>query len=246
MLEQFSKEIRLTYADCDWRAEQRVSAVMRQIQEIAGEHLAALSIPRRLLWEQGFVFLLTRVQLRIERMPCAEETVRVITQPYEPKGALYFRDVNFETTDGERLLTAQTAWVLADPQEHRIRRPSEFPHKIPMTQAEYEYGWAREKIRTPENAFGETVRLVRYSDIDVNGHMNNAVYSDIVADCLPSEVHHNWRLRQYTISFIGEARLDDELHLCTVQTMRGTWYVGAQKADGARCFESQSHWEPRV
>lgn len=244
MLERFVKNVRLTYAECDCCAQMRPSAVMRQIQETASEHLEALSLPRRLLWDDGFVFLLTRVHLLVERMPCAEDTVCIATQAYQPKGAQFFRDVLFETPSGERMLTARSAWVLANPQGHKIRRPAELPYHLPIVQADYDYSWARAHITAPaEQAGEETTRAVRFSDIDVNRHMNNAVYADIVADCLPQELHENWRLRSYLVSFIGEAQLGAVLHVSAAQTGGGMWYVGAQKQDGTRCFETETCWD---
>ena len=56
------------------------------------------------------------------------------------------------------------------------------------------------------------IRTVRYSDLDGNGHLYNAVYSDIAVDALPDPLRRK-QLRQFQINFNHEAMLDEEIHL---------------------------------
>ena len=244
-MERYQKQVRLSYTECDFHGELRPSAMMRHIQEAAGEHLDALSISRELLWEEGYVFLLTRVRLKIHKIPTAGETIKIVTQPYPPKGAQYFRRVFFNSMDGKTLAIADTAWVLANPDTHKIIRPSEFPHQIHYAREDYDYGWIRERIQKPDTLEPVGNRTLRWSDIDVNMHMNNAVYSDIMLDCLPEQCYRKYALQEYTICFIGEAQLGDKLTLFAKETAPGIWFVGAQKRDGP-CFETITKWKNRA
>jgi medium-chain acyl-[acyl-carrier-protein] hydrolase len=62
--------------------------------------------------------------------------------------------------------------------------------------------------------FAETdVRRVRFSDLDINGHMNNCRYLDWVTDLLPGSFHRAHSLAEFTICYLSEVREDEELLL---------------------------------
>jgi acyl-ACP thioesterase len=56
-------------------------------------------------------------------------------------------------------------------------------------------------------------RTVSYSDLDVNGHMNNTRYLDWVCDLLPSAFHRDHPLKAATICYMTEALEGQQLQL---------------------------------
>ncbi|WP_312643917.1 acyl-ACP thioesterase domain-containing protein [Hydrogenoanaerobacterium sp.] len=234
---EFHKKIKLTYPECDIRNQIKLSGMMRHIQEVSGEHLEELGLSHVMLWNEGFVFLLTKVALQVKRRPGALEKLTIVTKPRAPKGVQSMRDVYFYDEAGEEIIYAQTAWVLTDPIEHKIRRPNELPYTIPLEPVAVDYELLRAKNKRPKDAQPVGKRVVRYSDIDCNMHMNNAVYSDIVCDYLPLEQHRSRDVAQYNISFVGEAKFGDELTVFRAQLDENTYYIGADRPAGDSCFE---------
>lgn len=239
---QFEKEIRITYPECDIHNKLKLSGIMRHIQEISGEHIEAIGMGHQLLWDEGFVFLLTKVGLRIKRLPRGLESIKMVTKPRAPKGVQCVRDVFFYDEAGEEILYAQTGWVLTDPVQHKIRRPSELPHELPVEPSDVSYEIVKSKLIRPENALTAGTRTVRYSDLDCNMHMNNAVYSDIVCDFLPLELHRNMEIAEYDINFVGEVVLGNEMTVLTAVLDDGGYYVGADRPAGDRCFEAVARY----
>jgi hypothetical protein len=64
-----------------------------------------------------------------------------------------------------------------------------------------------------QNAPLQMRRTVRYSDLDVNGHMNNCRYMDWVSDTLPGTFHASHRVSEFTVNYLSEARESEELRL---------------------------------
>jgi acyl-ACP thioesterase len=64
-----------------------------------------------------------------------------------------------------------------------------------------------------QNAGQRTERTVRYTDLDVNGHMNNCRYLDWVADALPGTFHEAHRVSEFTVNYLSEAREGEVLQL---------------------------------
>jgi acyl-CoA thioesterase FadM len=63
----------------------------------------------------------------------------------------------------------------------------------------------------PAALSAQVERTVRFTDLDVNGHMNNARYLDHLADLLPGSFHENHVIRDMTLGYLAEAREGDTL-----------------------------------
>ena len=99
------------------------------------------------------------------------------------------------------------------------------------------FGAAR--FRPAGELCGEQTFTVRYSHLDVNGHLNNTVYGDLVTDLLPFEELVNRGIREFRIVFRHEARHGEELRLQLLHDgAEDCWYAVGHRADGP-CFEAQ-------
>ena len=85
-------------------------------------------------------------------------------------------------------------------------------------------------------------RTVRYSHLDVNGHMNNTHYLDWVEDLLPSQFHENCPAHDFTICYHAEATEGQNLDLHWELLENGVLQVDAYKENGdnpGRAFSVQ-------
>lgn len=82
----------------------------------------------------------------------------------------------------------------------------------------------------------ENERAIRFTDIDYNGHLNNAIYADIAMDYAPLALS-SAPLRRYDINFLGEAKLGDSLDIST-HTNGSDFYIGASHERG-KCFTAR-------
>ena len=51
----------------------------------------------------------------------------------------------------------------------------------------------------------DSSRRVNFTDLDINGHMNNTRYFDWIYDLLPSSFHSNHAVKEFTICYLAEA-----------------------------------------
>ena len=58
----------------------------------------------------------------------------------------------------------------------------------------------------PRDMVEQEERLVRFTDLDINGHMNNCRYLDWVQDLLPSIFHQRHEIREFTLCYMSEVR----------------------------------------
>lgn len=97
-------------------------------------------------------------------------------------------------------------------------------------------------IRAPEDAFPLGQRPIRYSDLDGNRHVNNAVYGDILCDFLPGDWQRSHFLRSAVLLYEHEARLGDTLQITGCQIGPDSWYLAGYRS-GQRCFAAQAAFD---
>lgn len=227
----YTKQIEIAYPDCDIHNRLRLSNVMRIIQQIGGEHLdKAMGLTYEKMAQDGMVLLLSKERLAVKRMPKAGEKITLVTNPRAPKGAQLLRDVSF-IAGGEEIICAETAWTAANTQTHRIIRPAELPYPLFPEAEARELAVTAMRVKEPENAKITGVRTIRFSDIDCNNHLNNAVYGDIIYDFLPTELSVEKELAEFYISFQSEAVLGDDVTIRLGNLDDGRIYISGAKEE---------------
>lgn len=189
----------------------RLSVLLRMAQETSELHLAELGLGFEKLWEDGLVFLITTNLVKIKRMPRHREKVTIQTHPRGTAGAQFYRDFLFYV-EGEQVAAIMQASISADPHTHKLLRPKVFLSNGVFRDEPVDPSNRLEKLRFPDqmNPVGE--RVIRYSDLDQNGHLNNAIYADILCDFLPNGLYGK-SFREVQINYVNECTLGETLKL---------------------------------
>jgi len=227
--------------ECDSRERLKMGFLLKFIQQISGEHLYSLGLPYDTLFEEGKIFVLARLGLRILRRPHAEEEIIIRTSPQGTRGAQFFRQVIlYDRTGTERLCEVQAAWLIIDPHTRKILRPDQFGHQLPCIPDEERMpeDYAANRIKPKGEIIHTGQKQVLYSDIDLNGHLNNTVYADIVTDHLPFEKMSQSEIAQMVINYHSEAKYGETLDLTTRLGEDGWYYVSGYKGETC-CFEAK-------
>ncbi len=228
----YKHETTLHSFECDTNGKLRLSIAWKYMQEVATDHLLSMGLGYFELIEEGIVFLLSEVSLKIERLPSMREHVTIYTSPTFNKGPRMVREVLFVDDMGELIMEFQTSWVPCDPVTHRLLRPSAFKHEIPKADTREPFCDVTSiKIPVAENkAF---VRDVRVTDIDKNNHVNNTVYLDIMADAI-GEKYFDMDVKAIHIKYKKEALITDKIELFCDITENEAVVTG--KIEGAEGF----------
>lgn len=236
---EFKKRITVLEAECDVNKKISLANIMRHAQQIGTDHLYEINLDYNKLYKDGMVFVVSKMHIDITRRPHFGEDLVLTTYPREPKGAQFIRDTVFETEQGERLIEVSIAWLLVDATTHRILRPSTFDvYGVEMLPNDGEQitGY---KIKKPSHNGVLHMRQVKFSDLDYNRHVNNAVYADIICDLLPYEIMANKELASFGILYQKEAVFGQILEMEVISSWSNTvFYVGGLVA-GERCFEAE-------
>lgn len=231
----YRMKLRVTSHDVGPERTLKPSSMLGMMQETAGRHLAQDGLTYEVMRAQGIVFLLVTQAVRITKLPHCDDEIEIVTSFERTRGARFVRGMRFFDKDGLSLIEASTLWIIADPATHRILRPGALPFELPKA-GENPVGVEAKRIELPAGAGAAGVRTVRWSDIDCNRHMNNAVYADLVCDYYPGGFEGK-SLGYLQIDFTGEAALGDDIEIKTTAAPDGTAvFEGTIK--GKSCFRA--------
>lgn len=240
MLGKYRMEAFVTSFDVGLSLRLKYSMILKLLQEAAGRQLTREGLSYEVLRENGAVFLLTKVDVEIKDLPVGGDTITVETWFRGLRGAQFVRDMRISGASGETLAECETLWITVDPVTHKILRPSSFSFpEIVRPYIDDQVNIRQHKADTAdinENEWIKDRRKVRWSDIDCNAHVNNAVYADLICDYFPGGLGER-DLEYFSITFAGEATQGAEIDIKTAMTKRGdAVYEG--KVGEKRCFEA--------
>ncbi|MCL1807789.1 MAG: thioesterase [Oscillospiraceae bacterium] len=220
-------------ADCFGRC--RPGALLNICQETGNMHSIEIGYANDDLPE-GFSWVLVKAFLRLERPLKRQEEITVSTWYRGSAGAQVYRDYDVYA-NGVRAGEVITSWIMFD----LIRQRPVRPDIAKETDLIYTPPEPKTVIPSKPERPGETheagTRPVRYSDLDMNGHMNNIVYLDVVCDTLRLEEHAGVFLKSAEIHYVGQTLPGQTLELETGDLSDGRHYVSGA-VSGKRSFEA--------
>ncbi len=168
---------RIGLFDIDYRFRLKIETAARLFQDIAVRHSTQIGAGPEVLFKKGKVWFLARLEMAFSQYPVLGEDIRVTTWSRGFKGFKGFREYRLSSDRGE-VARGSGVWLFYDFKHKRIAKVP--PEISDLYQVEPEKGfdhevddWAPPGKIHPDHAMTVTLR---YSDFDVNGHVNNTVY----------------------------------------------------------------------
>ena len=218
------------------------SRLLAIMQEIAGEHSALLGADRSALEERKLFWAVIRHRVQITRLPQSGESIRVCTWPMPTTRTAYPRATVAYDADGNELFRGISLWILMDMTTRAMVLPGksgvEVAGRLQGTELTLPGSLLPQKLLNRED------RTVRFSDLDLNGHMNNCRYMEWVDDLLPAEFHRTHSPKQLLVCYLSEAREAEKMEVCWEVSEQSVLRVDAQRsgevsAGHSRVFAAQ-------
>lgn len=202
MIDKLVKERRLKTYQCDRYGFLRPIALMNKLQGLAGAHAEMLGVGRETCAAKNVAWVLTHMFVDIPDMPRAEEMLVYSTWPSATGPVRSERDFEIKDDKGKLKLRAISQWVLID---LHTRRPVRISDCFPDWNGLPERVWNREFDKgTDFIPTKSCVMACRFDDIDINQHINNAVYAVWATESVGFEYRNGHKLRGIDIYFEHE------------------------------------------
>ena len=234
----YSEQTILHFGDCDRFRRARMGTLLSQAAVIAGEDYEHRGLGWQKLADNQWVFLLSRIAMKVFEYPREGEVLTVTTWEDGVKGAQFQRIFEFTDGAGKLLAAMRSDWVLADPAEHRLLRPSAFTARPFVPSGRALDCPAPGRIPFPKEGFEELgTHRVTWSELDGNGHLFSGNYGDILWDALPDDLQDK-TVRELYLNYNHEAHFNDTLTLRGAAAADGGFLVQAA-GEETTCFTAK-------
>jgi len=210
----FYEESKLVNAyDVDLNNKLKLNALFNYLQETASNHADKLKLGFNDLIVQDLGWVLSWAKVEIYSFPGFGESIHVKTWPKCRFKLFSMRD--FIVTNGkeEIFFKVSTAWLMINVKTKRITDTRNLIQQIYYLPDQTALNDFPERITSNAERTSLFTKKIRYTDLDINQHVNNTKYIELVLDCFTPEYHKAHGLKSLTISFNSECFYDDELEI---------------------------------
>ncbi|MCY9807168.1 thioesterase [Lentilactobacillus senioris] len=213
MAKKYSLDHQVLYYEGDVTNQMTIAMLLNVVVLTSEAQNRDLGIDHDILGQQGLGWVVTSYSMKVNRMPRVDEVITVTTRGTSYNRFFALREFWVVDATGQELVKIDSIWVLMDEVKRKITTIS------PEIVAQYESELVKKMPKLPRPTAPETVIAeknyqIRYTDIDFNGHVNNAHYLEWVVDTLPMTF-----LEQHTPKAIN-IRFENEV--VYGQTVQGT------------------------
>jgi acyl-ACP thioesterase len=234
----FSEKRTVRFGNIDRSNTLTVASTFDFFQEAAISHAEALGVGRDMMTQAGRVWVLSRIGMFMERRPRCGEILTVRSWPRGLHKLFAVRDYDILDAGGASIVRGRSGWLILDMEKRRPLRPeTALDSPLPLNEGldalpaggadnEVPSGLAA-RLNAENPAAVKMTRAARYSDIDYNGHMNNARYIQWIQDALDPEIFENARQIRLDINYLAEVKPGEIIDLLTLP-----FALGADAAAG--------------
>ena len=238
-------ESRVRYSETDSRGKLSLESIMEYFEDCTTFQSEDIGLGVGYLKEIHRVWVLSFIQVVINRYPTLGERIVIQTIPYDIKGFLGYRNFVLRTPKDEVLACANTMWTYLDTDTGR-------PVKAPDSMAEaYGLGerfpmeYAPRKIALPDGMRSFAEIAVKPHHLDTNDHVNNVEYVRMARELVQDQRSGDGSDAQISAARMQDKRIVRGLRVEYKQSaLLGDviYPVGAGEADGSRMvFSLNSH-----
>jgi len=193
----------VTDLHCDCFKRCKPSSLLRFAQDAATSHCVELGADWDTMASKGLFWAVIRQRMEITRLPVSGETVTVKTWPVPTTRVAYPRATAGYDEAGNELFKVLSLWVIMDIHTRAMIRPDKSGVEVQGT------AFGTELPAPGGLNFKElpntVTRTVGFTELDVNGHMNNTRYLDWLCDLLRADHHKDHPVKAVTVCYLSEA-----------------------------------------
>lgn len=239
----YENSIRITsyHVDCDEVLS--LPMLFCLCQDTALNHVTDLDIGWRFLSARNLFWALSKMHVRINRLPRWNEEILIRTwgRPHD----VYTQPRDFEILDakGERIILVTSIWIILDAEEGKFQPLAQFDDKLFERDSAVMTERAPKVRMMPFEKEKAHFSQVLFSDLDRNHHVNNTKYLQWLFDSPDFANRKVTDLQTVSVNFIAQARLGETYALQTIEMPSHDLISTVFTQDGAHEYcRIQTQW----
>lgn len=232
---EFEQTVVVKQNEGDLNGRLKLSALLRYVQQISTDHCSNIGVTEEDYKRTHSAFLLAKTSVEVYEDVKVGTVLRLLTHPGNAMKAVYPRYTEIFNESGKLLASVDARWILVDTESRKIYR-----HKPEGLHLNFDNETVpmHDDISVPKEKEAELVgnETIRYSRLDINHHLNNTEYADLICDYLPVELLCEKAIKKLVIHYHKEAKLGEVLTITRKEREDG-WYVCGSLPD-QKSFEA--------
>ena len=209
---------RVQTSEMDFTNKISLPSIAKIFQEVAFHHANKLGFGVVHLEKDNNIWVLSKLLFRIKRYPQLDEKMEIHTWPKGLERLFALRDFEIFDEAGDVIAGGSGYFLIIDSQTRRPQRVDTLREAIevyPDKHAIPEKASNSIDFSNPEENFSIKIR---YSDLDLNDHVNNAKYIQFVLDSYDKVFLTENVVEFCEVQFLSELSFDDDITIMTEKT----------------------------
>jgi len=188
-------------------------AIAELMQEAAGMHSNTGGFGYKQVVSKSLVWVLNALRFEVNNYPIWDDEITIKTWIVESNRFFSRRDFQFIDKNGEILIVGSTIWILYNFETKRPQNIQAMGFDVLEHNGEFAVENAIKTTR--EHLEGKLVDefIVKFSDLDMVGHLNNTRYVRSIIDSYNIAYFDNNILKSFEIQFRAEAKYNEKLQI---------------------------------
>ncbi len=232
-MQKFEKEFQIRSYECDKDGFLRVVTLMNLLQDAADLSATSLGFGFDFCIQNKLAWMGTNYHLMVNRLPKVHDKIKITTWPSGENKFMALRDFVVTDENGAEIVKAISQWVLIDVIR---KRPVSLSQHLPdcMYIDDHVLPVAFTKDYLLENVTCQKQFEARFDDIDLNRHVNNAVYPLWCVESLGTEFQEKFMPSEINISYKKECFCGQSVVVKTQITDFVTTHIVADATDPSK------------
>lgn len=214
----------------DFNGELTMGVLGNHLLNCAGFHATERGFGIATLNEENYTWVLSRLAIELDEMPCQYEDFSI--QTWVENVYRLFTDRNFAIVDkeGRKIGYARSVWAMIS---LNTRKPADLLtlHEGSIMDYVCDEPCPIEKPSRIKVAAKEpqAVLTAKYSDIDINGHVNSIRYIEHILDLFPIELYREKLIRRFEMAYVAEGYYGDKLSFFCDEASEDEYHIEVRK-----------------
>ena len=242
MKSRWTEKFKVKWFETDASGKLSITSICNFLQETAWNHASKLGLGYSDLSENNTAWVLISYQIEILKYPELREEIIVETWPSGIERLFANRELVIKDTEGNTLINASTKWLIIDLKTRRPQKPDILKDILHLANPEKATNFGSFKFPPKDSLVETDPYTVRYSDIDLYGHVNNSRYIQWVIDSIPLQFLQDNSIRNFEIKFAHECKYGEEITFLS-NPDEYSLIAGIRRSDNKDIFQVKIGWE---
>lgn len=207
------ERFKLRTYDVDYNNCLKISSLFNFMQEAAANSANSLGFGYDQMVDKQLFWVLSRAKIKFNSFPSLGAEIIIETWPRTIDKLYAVRDFIIYNQDQVEIARATTSWLMINGITMRPQRLNASPIPVAVYEEKIAILELCEKVEPGKGVEVETLNTIKigYNDIDVNQHVSNVKYVEMLFNVFPMEFFKMNQITRFEINFLNESKYNDVL-----------------------------------